>query len=171
MPSWGCDRELSALAAGDSFRFGLRRHFVLDAVPHWDYPISSPSVDPKIGAPLKFDRALLRDAVTIGSDAMLGVTAALFLFASPTMQWVILLGAVGAMLPDVLQFIHPRFPHEPFRSLQRFHRWVHTDRAIKEDLTRGIGSQVLLVVAVVAGTLAVHCSSFSTMSAASPLLN
>ena len=148
-----------------AFVLGFASHFALDAVPHWDYPIHSPSVDPKIGAPLKFDRALLRDAVTIGSDGLFGLIAALFLFASPQTQGVILLGALGAMLPDALQFVHARFPYEPLRTLQRFHRRMHTDKEIKQHVVLRIGSQVLLVAVIVAGTLAAHGSLFSPTSA------
>jgi hypothetical protein len=50
-----------------AFALGFGSHFVLDAIPHWDYPISSASVNPKIGAPVTFDRALLRDLVVIGA--------------------------------------------------------------------------------------------------------
>ena len=60
-----------------AFVLGFASHFVLDAIPHWDYPISSASVNPKIGAPLTFDRALLRDLVVIGSDGLLGILGAL----------------------------------------------------------------------------------------------
>src|SRR5438270_8986664 len=82
-----------------AFVLGFGSHFVLDAIPHWDYPISSASVNPKIGAPVTFDRALLRDLVVIGSDGLLGILGALLLFASSEGLWSILLGAFGAMLP------------------------------------------------------------------------
>jgi hypothetical protein len=39
-------------------------HFLLDALPHWDYPIRSPSVNPQPAAPMKYDRALLADVAT-----------------------------------------------------------------------------------------------------------
>jgi hypothetical protein len=50
-----------------AFVLGFASHFVLDAIPHWDYPIRSAAVHPKIGGPMTFDRALLRDAVVIGA--------------------------------------------------------------------------------------------------------
>ena len=56
-----------------AFVLGFASHFVLDAIPHWDYPIRSAAVHPKIGGPMTFDRALLRDAVVIGSDGLLGI--------------------------------------------------------------------------------------------------
>jgi hypothetical protein len=34
-----------------AFVLGFASHFVLDAIPHWDYAIRSAAVDPKIGAP------------------------------------------------------------------------------------------------------------------------
>src|SRR5437660_9654997 len=92
-----------------AFILGFASHFVLDAIPHWDYPIRSAAVHPKIGGPITFDRALLRDAVVIGSDGLLGILGALL------------------MLPDPLHTIHAHFPYEPLRTLQRFHRWIHTD--------------------------------------------
>ncbi len=61
-----------------AFVLGFASHFVLDAIPHWDYPIRSAAVDPKIGAPMTFDRALLRDAVVIGSDGVLGILGTCF---------------------------------------------------------------------------------------------
>jgi hypothetical protein len=65
-----------------AFVIGFGSHFVLDAIPHWDYPIRSRSVDPRIGAPAVFDNALRLDALTIGSDAFFGIVIALLLFGS-----------------------------------------------------------------------------------------
>jgi len=151
-----------------AFVLGFASHFALDAIPHWDYPIRSASVDPKIGAPLRFDRALLHDAITIGSDGLFGLAAALFLFASPEGLWAVLLGSLGAMLPDPLQFMHARFPHEPLRTLQRFHRWTHTDRKITDHIVLGVGSQMLLVVSIVALAAAAHGGLFSATFALAP---
>jgi hypothetical protein len=143
-----------------AFVLGFASHFILDAIPHWDYPIRSTSVNPNIGAPMTFDRALLQDAITIGSDGLLGILAALLLFASAESLWAILLGSFGAMLPDPLQFAHVRLPHEPLRTIQRFHRWMHTDRQIKVVL--GIGSQLALVALIVGVATAAHSGVFGT---------
>jgi len=45
-----------------AFVAGFASHFALDAIPHVDYLIKSRSVNPRIGAPMAFDRALLQDA-------------------------------------------------------------------------------------------------------------
>src|SRR5262249_58022676 len=66
---------------GAAFVLGFASHFALDAIPHADYPLRSASLDPKIGVPLRFDRALLQDAITIGADGLVGLLFALFLFS------------------------------------------------------------------------------------------
>jgi hypothetical protein len=88
--------------------------------------------------------------------ALLGILGALLLFASSDGLWSILLGAFGAMLPDPLHTIHAHFPHEPLRTLQRFHRWIHTDKRIKEDIVVGVGSQIAFVAVMVGLTMVAH---------------
>jgi hypothetical protein len=145
-----------------AFVIGFASHFVLDAIPHWDYPIRSRSVDPRFGAPVVFDIALWRDALTIGSDAFLGIVIALLLFGSRENFWAVLLGAIGAMLPDPLQFLYARWPCGPLRIHQRFHRWAHTNKKI-EGVALGVGTQITLVVAVVAFTTGLHHNFFDAV--------
>lgn len=142
-----------------AFVVGFASHFVIDAIPHWDYPIQSHSVNPNIAAPIVFDRAPVRDAITIGSDSLFGVAAALYLFSSSASLWAILLGAIGAILPDPLQFVHGRWPYEPLVTLQRFHRWIHTDRRIR-DASLGVFTQAAFVALVVVLTAAIHSGGF-----------
>jgi hypothetical protein len=153
---------------GVAFAVGFASHFALDAIPHADYPIRSASLDPKIGAPLRFDRALVQDVLTIGADGMLGLALAFLLFASAENQWAILLGAIGAMLPDAFQFLYLRFPREPLRALQRFHRWVHTNVDIKNRVVLAVASQALLVVVFSAMSVAVHGGRFLNTALAAP---
>jgi hypothetical protein len=149
-----------------AFAVGFASHFALDAIPHADYAIRSASLDPKIGAPLRFDRALLQDTVTIGADGLLGILLAFVFFASTENQWAILLGAFGAMLPDAFQFLHLRFRCEPLRTLQRFHRWAHTDADIKERIVLAVASQVLLVVTIGALSMAAQGGRFFSAASA-----
>ena len=147
-----------------AFVVGFASHFALDAIPHTDYPIKSRSVNPRIGAPMAFDRALLQDVVTIGFDGLFGIMVAPFLFSSSANFWAILLGSVGAMLPDPLQFVHSRLPHEPLRTLQRFHRWAHSKKQIK-DVFLGVGCQAAFVASVIVLTTAIHRGVFDSASA------
>jgi hypothetical protein len=147
-----------------AFVLGFASHFILDAIPHVDYPIKSRSVNPKIGAPMAFDRALLQDAVTIGSDGLFGLVAALFLFSSATNFWAILMGAVGAILPDPLQFAYTRWPHEPLRTLQRFHLWAHSKKH-PHGVVLGVGTQAAFVALVIGLTAAAHRGIFDSAMA------
>jgi hypothetical protein len=145
-----------------AFVLGFGSHFLLDAIPHVDYPIKSRSVNPKIGAPMRFDRALLQDVVTIGTDGLFGLVAALFLFSSAENFWAILMGAVGAMAPDPLQFAFTRWPHEPLRTLQRFHLWAHSKKKI-DSVVFGAGTQAAFVALVVGLTAAIHRGVFDSV--------
>jgi hypothetical protein len=147
-----------------AFVLGFGSHFILDAIPHVDYPIKSRSVNPKIGAPMRFDRARLEDVVTIGTDGLFGVIAALLLLSSSANFWAILLGAVGAILPDPLQFAFTRWPHEPLRTLQRFHLWAHSKRKI-DSVLLGISTQAGFVALVIGLTAAVHRGIFDSATA------
>lgn len=51
-------------------------HFLLEALPHWDYPIPFSSINPEVGARMKYDGALFADLFTIGGDAALGIVVA-----------------------------------------------------------------------------------------------
>jgi hypothetical protein len=147
-----------------AFAVGFASHFVLDAIPHVDYPIKSSSVDPRIGAPMAFDGALLRDVIIIGSDGLFGMLLSLLLFSSSTNFWAVVMGAVGAMLPDPLQFAYSRFPYEPLRTLQRFHRWAHSKKKI-ESVVLGVSTQTALVAVVVGLTTAIHNGIFDSAMA------
>src|ERR1700733_1341135 len=147
-----------------AFVLGFGSHFILDAIPHVDYPIGSRSVNPKFGAPMAFDRALLEDVVTIGSDGLFGLVAALFLFSSATNFWAILMGAVGAILPDPLQFAYTRWPHEPLRTLQRFHLWAHSKKQL-HNVVLGAGTQAAFVVLIVGLTVGIHRGIVDTATA------
>lgn len=125
-------------------------HFVIDAIPHWDYPIASASINPNLGLAMKYDRAFYLDVVRIGADALLGVVLSLLLFSTPQTQLLVFIGAGAGILPDPLQFVYTRYKHEPLVSLQRFHQWIHTKNHMKKAKFFGIISQIIFIVAVIA---------------------
>jgi hypothetical protein len=131
---------------------GLASHFAIDAIPHWDYRLRSISVAPGARNRLTLDGPLLHDLALIGLDACAGLALAIGLFATPATVAAIVLGALAAMLPDPLQFVHTLYPREPLSSLQSFHRWIHTKRQLGWRI--GVSSQIAFVVAVV-GVMAV----------------
>jgi hypothetical protein len=134
---------------------GFASHFVIDAIPHWDYPLRSIAIGR--GADnrgLRLNGAVLTDLAVIAVDACAGLGLALWLFATPASMWVVALGAVAAMLPDPLQFAQSLFPHEPLNTLQRFHGWIHSKRKLAWKL--GVSSQAAFAAAVSALAGALH---------------
>jgi len=119
---------------------GFASHFAIDAIPHWDYPVRSIATGKTAdNRKLKMSATLFRDLALIGFDACVGLVLALLLFATSTTAWVIALGAIAGMLPDPLQFVHSVYPHEPLKSLQRFHSWIHSKKKLQWQL--GVSSQ------------------------------
>lgn len=142
---------------GGLFAFGS--HFLLDALPHWDYKILSTSANPDAPAKLSIDRLFLLDLVRIGSDALLGLVVAGAFFWHPVgtsftagvsllENWLWFIGAASAILPDFLQFVYSKYPKGPIAQLQAFHRWIHTSHRLEGRTFCGIASQLILVVAV-----------------------
>jgi hypothetical protein len=137
-----------------AFALGVASHFAIDAIPHWDYPLQSISVAPGDCKRLKIDRRLLRDVALIGFDACAGVAIVVGLLATPATLMVIVLGALAAMLPDPLQFVHSLYPRQPLATLQRFHGWIHTKRRL--DWPMGISSQIIVAAVVIGAALALR---------------
>src|SRR6266478_1396934 len=127
-----------------AFASGMASHFAIDAIPHWDYPLRAISVKPNTNAGLRLSWFLCRDLGLIALDACVGLAVAVWLYATPVAEISVLLGALGAMLPDPLQVAHRICPLEPLRTLQRFHVWVHTKRKLTWPI--GVSSQLSFIV-------------------------
>jgi hypothetical protein len=130
-----------------AFACGVASHFAIDAVPHWDYQLRAISIKPNTGAALKLNWYLFQDLGWIALDAGAGLAIALWLYATPAAAVSVLLGALGAMLPDPLQLAHRLYPREPLRTLQRFHVWIHSKRKLTWPI--GVSSQLSFIVLVV----------------------
>src|SRR5438270_11389803 len=130
-----------------AFASGIASHFAIDAIPHWDYPLRAISVRPNTGAALRLNWLLCRELGLIALDACVGLAIAAWLYATPTAEISVLLGACGAMLPDPLQLAHRLYPREPLRTLQRFHVWIHTKRRLTWPI--GVSSQLSFIGLVV----------------------
>ncbi|MCX6731677.1 MAG: hypothetical protein NTX55_01680 [Candidatus Parcubacteria bacterium] len=121
-------------------------HFVLDALPHWNYHLDSYAYNEKepLKSVLYFNKKFLADLVKIGLDGTFGLILSVIMFRS-SFPWVAL-GAISAMFPDFLQFLYLQTRREPFLSLQRFHLWIHTKHEIKKINFAGIISQIAIIV-------------------------
>jgi len=134
-----------------AFILGFVSHFLLDAIPHWDYKLHSleRKNGDKMQSDMHFNRAFLFDLMHISFDALLGLLIAFIAFrGSPAFPYIILIGATGAMLPDALQFVYFKWKREPLRSLQRFHGWVHAKGRVHDPFL-GIMFQIIVVIVAI----------------------
>jgi hypothetical protein len=131
-----------------AFGAAFASHFVLDAIPHWHYRVASMQKNPddKMKDDMVVGPQFIFDVAKIGLDALLGIGISLgalswYLHSSP---WLILIGAIGGILPDPLQFVYWKFRREPIATLQRFHVRIHATTDLDSRLLLGIGSQILI---------------------------
>jgi hypothetical protein len=125
-------------------------HFILDAIPHWEYDLSSKSetVDP-MNSDLIINKRFFQDLLVIGTDAIIGLLIVLlcFTFYGPHLLLIPILGALAAVLPDGLQFLYFKWRHQPLISLQRFHIWIHAPKDFKYKLAVGVFIQIIIMIA------------------------
>jgi len=138
----------------EALAVGFASHFLVDAIPHWDYPLRSISLGPSARNDVRVTAARLRDLVVVGIDAFAGLAVAIGVFGTKANLAAVMAGAVGGIIPDALQFVYTLYPRQPLTTLQRFHTWIHSNRKLGWRL--GVGSQVAFVSAVVGATFAVQ---------------
>lgn len=146
-----------------AFVAGFLSHFVLDAIPHWDYKIlstyasanlarSANAAEPGVSGRIKADKSFIFDLFHFGTDALLGILVTLIIWHPVTvMQWeIILLGMAGGVLPDFLQFVYMRFPHQPMILIQKFHDFMHAEYELDSNKPFfGISLQVIVMACVI----------------------
>lgn len=133
--------------------FGLLSHFLLDAIPHWDYRLGSrrANKNDKLDVDMAINRDFGIDLAKIGIDLTVGVVVLFLtgkLFAWPVSATIIW-GAIGGVLPDFLQFVYFKLRWPALRQLQRFHIWVHAERKLDDWPVLGPLLQVILALAVI----------------------
>jgi hypothetical protein len=132
------------------FILGFASHFLLDAIPHWDYPLSSYKADPgnRLNDDMPINRAFWIDLSRIGTDLLCGglLTLVFFTFTGPHLFWIPALGAAGAVLPDALQFVYWKWRHQPLIALQRFHLWIHAKKNFNGRPLIGVPLQAIFIL-------------------------
>ena len=129
-----------------AFFAAFASHFVVDAIPHWHYPLRSLGREHKdpMDDRIAFGRRFLRDVFVVGFDAVIGVAvslgAAYLLF--PQHLGVAALGVFGGIIPDFLQFVSYVFPNSPLRYLQNFHARIHAKKRLDKTPISGIAYQL-----------------------------
>ena len=109
-----------------AFSLGFCSHFLLDAIPHWDYHLNSMQEDKEnpLASDMKIGKSFLFDLCKIGLDFLLGFVLAFLFFGrsgNAPANLTLLCGGLGAVLPDFLHFVYFKWKHEPFRSIEKFH--------------------------------------------------
>ena len=127
------------------FYVAFTSHFLLDAIPHWDYHLLSRSIHPNHGDAIVFDRPFFLDMLRIGSDILFGLLISYLFFYQTAFTFAFGAGVVGALIPDFLQFVYGKFRHEPLISLQKFHIWIHSKIRLKDRPVIGVLSQIVFV--------------------------
>ncbi len=135
-----------------AFVMGFASHFVLDAIPHWDYKLASASIDEKnmLNNDLKLNHLFFYDLLKICLDISLGFALVFIVFSSDKhFSGVILSGAAGAVIPDFLQFVYFKLRKGPIVLLQRFHIWIHAGKNLNGQPIIGIISQAAVAALAV----------------------
>lgn len=110
------------------FALGFVGHFVLDAIPHRDYELSSL----ELGSDKKYKNIsvqnlinkkikLFRDLFWLSIDVLVGLCLAFMFFYNFNYPWAFLFGVAGALLPDFIIFIYLTLWRKPLSFFNKFH--------------------------------------------------
>lgn len=123
-------------------------HFVLDAIPHWDYPLKSAVKTTGDVAGVKFlkGRLFWRDLTIIAFDLLLGLSLIWFLYTPDFGLWFwLLLGVGAAVLPDFLQFAYGKYGGSVLTFFQSWHNYCHSKFSLNNYFWPGVILQILTV--------------------------
>ena len=137
--------------------FSLASHFILDAIPHWHYPIQAEKE--KMGGGLKElilhvrkpkDLAhypIFRDILSAGLDFFIGFALLSWLAWNfqPGNFWLIVGSGLIGILPDFLTLLYLLFPKN--RSLawfRKIHKKIHARERLDDRHLLGISSQTAI---------------------------
>ncbi len=135
----------------EAFVVGWASHYVMDAIVHWDYPLSITGGTEQVPlnikqAPIKliaFDVGKVLLDVAIGG-LILGLLA-WRLHLNFDNIWILFAGAIGGTIPDFLQFLYGVFKVKILALLQRFHGFMHAKRGLREKPIYGIFLQLFII--------------------------
>jgi len=138
-----------------AFGIGFCSHFLVDAIPHRDYHLSSLTTDTKnpMNIDMKLGKSFSYDLCKIGADFLLGFVLVFLFFGigkSFSYDLTLFFGIAGALLPDALYFVYFKFKHEPFTSFEKFHIWLNlSERKMKNKPLLGAFSQTFFILFII----------------------
>ena len=135
------------------FFAGFASHFLLDAIPHWNFiPSSIQNRDDIDKVSMPFTTQFFKEMVFVAFDFVLGFAVAFALFGrAPHALVAALAGAVGGTLPDALHFAYYKIKIEPLRSIEIFHDRIQSDDSLQRRPALGVLVQLLIIGAIIAG--------------------
>lgn len=134
------------------FTAGFISHFLLDSIPHWDYPLHSAKRDLEnpLNSDIVLNKYFLLDIIKIGIDFLLGFSVFMLVFnIDGKLSWQAFWGAFGGVIPDFLQFAYFKLRKQPLTGLQRFHSGIQKNKHLKNHPILGIFIQIILIIVIV----------------------
>ena len=135
------------------FVIGFGSHYLLDAIPHWSYPVASLEKDKEnsLNTTMAISQTSYKDLLIVCSDGIYGLLLSfIILHGFYHHGWlIILVGALGGMLPDLLQFCYWLWKPKILLPFQKLHNWAHTKIKIDDRPILGVSSQIAIILLVV----------------------
>jgi hypothetical protein len=128
------------------FVIGFLSHFLLDSLPHYDYDLGSSVPNTDIHKrDIRVGKKFFADLVPLGLDCLGGFIIAAAIFSGGSI-FVALLGAIGGVLPDALQFVYMKTRSKLLFPLQRFHTAIQSRNLFRHRPLPGIGIQFAVIL-------------------------
>ncbi len=140
------------------FLISFASHYILDAIPHWDYKLNSfVKVLDENGAYygerklILQKKLLIKDLIKILFDFIVGLLA-ISLFFDFLNVFIVGLIIFASFLPDILQVCYALLKHSRPKILEferKFHHNVHGKRIFENKPILGIISQILTLLVII----------------------
>ena len=141
-------KPLAAMNPILAFVIAIISHYLSDAIPHWDYPLTSiENPENKENRRWEFNRkAIIRDVSSMAFDGMLGIAIVVIAVRPATAhEWIWVIAAIiGGSLPDFLQGLYI-FTLKFLRHHQWLHDIFHTNIRLGPYPLVGIPFQLVIV--------------------------
>lgn len=148
-------RPLARLNPIFGFIVGILSHYLLDAIPHWDYKLKS-SLANENRLPgekkIRFTReSFWPDVAKTALDTFIGLIIILFLMPPKSIHETVFLlaTAFGGVLPDFLQGAYGSGYAEFLKPVQKFHDTMHTKIKLGPYPLIGVPFQIFIILIAV----------------------
>ena len=126
-------------------------HPLLDAIPHWDYSLSSGDFDennPMENSINTSGKKFLTDLMKIGFDFCAGLVIVAIMFRNTSWQIfaIAFICALCAIAPDPLQFVYWKTRSKIIEPFQRFHMYLHAKTKLTAWPVLGILCQAVIIL-------------------------